>query len=417
MSKRRVLIFVFLLFSVMCSMNNAFAAFQTFMKQFSSAFLVNLASNIYKAHGSSPVWASGSASNPNTNDKNYYYDNQMLCTMGISGTTGSVTLTFSLDSGHWLYLLDETDLRFSRPFGVDLIIRGVNRSTGSHESVTINGNQIVHMGLDEDSSSDKSATFVIPSTTWNTYSSIWLDVCLVMDPVLDSNGQVKVGRKTYTVTPTDDNYKARIKVSIDNADLAGGTETYLIDLLGYYTTSGEHPGSSTAILSVTPTAAASSLDIEKLKTDGVVQTVASYSFTTATFLNLDNNAANGKVHFFLSSSESGEDSTNNFALKYTKNNKVPSVLNGYNSVKYTARIVSSEYSGQTKDFDGNAVFGNTSNYYSVSADHISTSTGHGDLTRWHDSGTIEVRIDDDDTDNLVAGLYTSTIYFHVVTDF
>lgn len=272
------------------------------------------------------------------------------------------------------------------------------------------------MGLDADNSSDKSATFVIPSSTWNTYSSIWLDVCLVMDPVLNSNGQVKVNGTTYTVTPTDDNYKARIKVSIDNADLAGGTETYLIDLLGYYTTSGEHPGSTSAILSVTPTAAASSLDIKKLKTDGVVQTVASYSFTTATFLNLDNNAANGKVHFFLSSSESGEGSTNNFALKYTKNNKVPSILTMYNSVKYTARIVSSEYSGQTKDFDGNAVFGNTSNYYSVSADHISTSTGHGDLTRWHDSGTIEVRIDDD-TDNLVAGLYTSTIYFHVVTDF
>ncbi len=413
MPKRRVLVFVFLLSSMVCSIA-AFAAAQTFMKQFSSAFLVNLASNIYKAHGSSPVWTSGSASNPSTND-NYYYDNQMLSTMGISGTTESVTMTFSLDSGHWLYLLDETDLRFSRPFGVDLIIRGVNRSTGSHESVTINGNQIVHMGLDEDSSSVKSATFVIPSTTWNTYSSIWLDVCLVMDPVLDSNGQVKVGSTTYTVTPTDDNYKARIKVSIDNADLAGGTETYFIDLLGYYTTSGEHPGSSTAILSVTPTAAARSLDIEKLKTDAVVQTVASYSFTTATMTSGVN--TNGKVHFFLSSTEGGTCSIDDgFTLKFTRNNKVPSVLNGYNSVKYTARIVSSEYPGQTMDFDGNAVFGNTDNYYSVSADHVSTSTGHGDLTRWHDSGTIEVRITGD-IDNLVAGLYTSTIYFHVVTDF
>lgn len=415
MSKRRVLIFVFLLFSVMCSMNNAFAAAQTFMKQFSSAFLVNLASNIYKAHGSSPVWASGSASNPNTNDNNYY-DNQMLCTMGISGTTKDVTFTFSLDSGPWLYLLDETDLRFSRPFGVDLIIRGVNSSTNKHESVTINGSQIVHMGLDEDSSNDMSAKFVIPKETWETYSSIWLDVCLVMDPVLNSNGQVVVNGTTYTATPSNDNYKARIKVSIDNADLAGGTETYLIDLLGYYTTSGEHPGSTSAILSVTPTAAASSLDIWKLKTDGVVQTVASYSFTTATFLN-NTVLTNGKVHFYLSSTEGGTGTiSDGFTLKFTRNNKVPSVLNGYNSVKYTARIVSSEYSGQTKDFDGNAVFGDTSNYYSVSADHISTSTGHGDLTRWHDSGTIEVRIDDD-TDNLVAGLYTSTIYFHVVTDF
>ena len=126
---------------------------------------------------------------------------------------------------------------------------------------------------------------------------------------------------------------------------------------------------------------------------------------------------NGKVHFYLSSTESGTGTiSDGFTLKFTRNNKVPSVLNGYNSVKYTARIVSSEYSGQTRDFDGNAVFGDTSKYYSVSADHINTSTGHGSLTRWHDSGTIEVLIDDD-IDNLVAGLYTSTIYFHVVTDF
>lgn len=413
MSKRRFLAFVLLLFSLIFS-TAAFAEAQTFMKQFSSAFLVNLASKDYKVHGSAPVWASGSASNPSSNDNNYY-DNQMLCTMGISGTTKDVTFEFSLDSGSWLYLLDETDTRFSRPFGVDLVIRGVKRSTNKHESVEITGRQIVHMGLDEDSSGDKSATFVIPSSIWNTYSSIWLDVCLVMDPVLDDNGKVKVNGTTYTVTPTDDNYKARIKVVVKNADLSGGTETYLIDLLGYYTTSGEHPGSSTAILNVTPTAAASSLDIEKLKTDGVVQTVASYSFTTATMTSGVN--TNGKVHFYLSSTESGTGTiSDGFTLKFTRNNKVPSVLNGYNSVKYTARIVSSEYSGQTKDFDGNAVFGNTSNYYSVSADHVSTSTGHGDLTRWHDSGTIEVRITGD-IDNLVAGLYTSTIYFHVVTDF
>jgi len=414
MSKRRALVFVLLLFSLIFS-TAAFAEAQTFMKQFSSAFLVNLASDIYKTHNSSPEWARGSATNSSSRD--YYYDNQMLCTLGISGTTNDVTFTFSLDSGHWLYLLDETDTRFSRPFGVDLIIRG-NGSDG-HETVAIDasGTKIVHMGFNSGISGGNEATFTIPAEEMKKYGSIWLDVCLVMDPMLGDDGKVVVNGTTYTVTPTDDNYKARIKVVVKNADLSGGTETYLIDLLGYYTTSGEHPGSSTAILNVTPTAAASSLDIEKLKTDGVVQTVASYSFTTATMTNDVN--TNGKVHFFLSSTEGGTGSINDgFALKYTRNNKVPSVLNSYNSVKYTAKIVSSEYQGLSKDFDGNAVFRNTDSYYSVSADHIDTSasSGHGKLTRWHDSGTIEVRITGD-IDNLVAGLYTSTIYFHVVTDF
>lgn len=412
MSKRRVLAFVLLLFSLICS-TAAFAEVQTFMKQFSSAFLVNLASDIYKTHNSSPDWANGSATNSSSSD--YYYDNQMLCTLGISGTTNDVTFTFSLDSGSWLYLLDETDTRFSRPFGVDLIIRG--QGSNGHETIAIDdsGTKIVHMGFNSGISGGNEATFTITAEKMKQYGSLWLDVCLVMDPVLGDNGKVEINGTTYTVTPTDDNYKARIKVVVKNADLSDGTETYLIDLLGYYTTSGEHPGSSTAILNVTPTAAASSLDIEKLKTDSVVQTVASYSFTTATMTRDVN--TNGKVHFYLSSTERGTGTiSDGFTLKFTRNNKVPSVLNGYNSVKYTARIVSSEYSGQTKDFDGNAVFGDTSKYYSVSADHINTSTGHGSLTRWHDSGTIEVRIDDD-IDNLVAGLYTSTIYFHVVTDF
>lgn len=412
MSKRRVLAFVLLLFSLICS-TAAFAEVQTFMKQFSSAFLVNLASDIYKTHNSSPDWANGSATNSSSSD--YYYDNQMLCTLGISGTTNDVTFTFSLDSGSWLYLLDETDTRFSRPFGVDLIIRG--QGSNGHETIAIDdsGTKIVHMGFNSGISGGNEATFTITAEKMKQYGSLWLDVCLVMDPVLGDNGKVEINGTTYTVTPTDDNYKARIKVVVKNADLSDGTETYLIDLLGYYTTSGEHPGSTSAILNVTPTAAASSLDIEKLKTDSVVQTVASYSFTTATMIRDVN--TNGKVHFYLSSTERGTGTiSDGFTLKFTRNNKVPSVLNGYNSVKYTARIVSSEYSGQTKDFDGNAVFGDTSKYYSVSADHINTSTGHGSLTRWHDSGTIEVRIDDD-IDNLVAGLYTSTIYFHVVTDF
>lgn len=414
MYKKLVLFLVNLLLLAMA----VSAAAQSFMKQFSSAFLVNLASKDYKVHGSAPVWASGSASNPSSNDNNYY-DNQMLCTMGITGTTKDVTFTFSLDSGYWLYFLDESDMRFTRPFGVDLIIRGVNRSTNAHESVTINGGKIVHMGLVDGGTAGESVEFKIPSTIWNTYSSIWLDVCLVLDPSLDDNGQVKVGDTTYTVTPTDDNYKARIKVTIENEDLSGKTETYLMDLLGYYTTSGEHPGSSTAILSVTPTAAASSLDIEKLKTDGIVQTVANYSFTTATMTT--GVKTNGKVYFFLSSSNGGTGSSaaDSFSLKYTRNNKVPTILNEYNHVGYSAKIVSTEYSGQEMEFDGTTAFGNTidtSQYYSVKADHVSTSTGHGELTRWHDSGTIEVRITGD-IDNLVAGLYTSTIYFHVVTDF
>lgn len=397
---------------------SVFAEASVFLKQFSSAFLVNLGSNTYSSHGSDPQWYSGDAVNPSSGSDDYH-DNQMLCTLGIQNTTKAVTFKFSLESGHWLYLLDDTDMRFSRPFGVDLIIRG-NRGFG-HESVSVSGAKIVHLGITNVSNDKdtKEVSFSIPAETMAEYKSVWLDVCLVMDPVIGSDGQVSIDGSTYyTVTPSEDNYKARIKVTVENDDVSGGSSTNYVDLLGYYTTDGTHPGSTSAILTLTPTAVASSLDIEKLSTDDLEQVVATYKFTTETMTK----DSNGKVYFYLSSTESGSGSIagDGFSLKYTRNNKVPSTLNKYNSVGYEAKLVSSEYPGKVTSFDGTAGFGTTSSivssFHAVDVDHVSTTTGHGTLVRWHDSGDVVVRITGT-IDDLVSGLYTSTIYFHVVTDF
>lgn len=408
--------FIVLLLSLVLCSSAVFAEASVFMKQFSSAFLVNLNDSKYMSHSSDPQWKQGEATNPSSG-LDYYYDNQMICTLGIQNTTKDVTFKFSLESGHWLYLLDETDMRFSRPFGVDLIIRG-NRGNG-HESVSVNGSKIVHLGITS-VSNDKNTmevSFSIPAATMAAYKSVWLDVCLVMDPVLGTDGNVIVGGSTYTVTPSEDNYKARIKVTVENEDISGGSSTNYVDLLGYYTTDGTHPGSTNAILTVTPTAAASSLDIEKLKENSIEQVVASYKFTTATV----SNNKNSKFYFFLSSSQNESIENDGFSLKYTRNGKVPSVLNKYNSVAYEAKIVSSEYPGKTTSFDGKVGQNVTSatnlpTYHAIDVDHVSTSTGHGDLARWHDSGNVVVKVTGS-TDDLVAGLYTSTIYFHVITDF
>ncbi len=398
----------------------AFSEATVFMKHFSSSFLVNLASNNYVAHGDDPDWAHENPSNPHpSTGDNKYYDNQMLCTLGVQNTDKDVTFTFSLDSGHWLYLLDETDLRFSRPFGVDLIIRG-NGASG-HTTLQVNGKKISHMGLSSafGDNHSGSVSFTIPASAMQNYQSIWFDICLVMDSPLDTNGQVYFADTdtTYTVTPHEDNYRARITVSVKNEDIVGGSSTYYIDLLGYYRADGSSPEALSAILDVIPTAAASSLDIETLSANKIEQIVASYRFTTSTV-----GAGNGKVYFFLSSTESGSGSLpdeDGFSLKYTKNNRIPSVLNKYNSVAYEAKIVSNEYNKETV-FDGTTGFGTTegilNTYHAVEPDSVSTTTGHGNLVRWHDSGVVKVKMTGN-VDDLVAGLYTSTIYFHVVTNF
>lgn len=392
----------------------AFSEATVFMKQFSSSFLVNLASDNYVAHGDDPYWARENPSNPHprTGDREYY-DNQMLCTLGVQNTDKDVTFTFSLDSRHWLYLLDETDLRFSRPFGVDLIIRG-NGASG-HTTLQVNGKKIFHLGLSSAFGDNRSGSvsFTIPASAMQDYQAIWFDICLVMDSPLGANGQVVIDDATYTVTPHEDNYRARITVSVKNEDIVGGSSTYYIDLLGYYRADGSSPEALSAILDVIPTAAASSLDIETLSANKIEQTVASYRFTTSTV-----EKGNGKVYFFLSSSESGS-GEGGFSLKYTKNNRIPSVLNKYNSVAYEAKIVSNEYNKETV-FDGTTGFvateGILNTYHAVEPDSVSTTTGHGNLVRWHDSGVVKVKMTGN-VDDLVAGLYTSTIYFHVVTNF
>lgn len=398
---------------IVLSSSMAFSEATVVMKQFSSSFLVNLASDYYVAHGDAPYWAQENPSNPHprTGD-NEYYDNQILCTLGVQNTDKDVKFTFSLDSGYWLYLLDETDLRFSRPFGVDLIIRG--KGASGHTTLQVNGKKISHLGLSSafGDNHSGSVSFTIPASAMQDYQSVWFDICLVMDSPLNANGQVNIGDTTYTVTPHEDNYRARITVSVKNEDIVGGSSTYYIDLLGYYRADGSSPEALSAILDVIPTAAASSLDIETLSANHIEQTVASYRFTTSTV-----GAGNGKVYFFLSSTESGSGSL--FSLKYTKNNRIPSVLNKYNSVAYEAKIVSNEYNKETV-FDGRTGFSTTegilNTYHAVEPDSVSTTTGHGDLVRWHDSGVVKVKMTGN-VDDLVAGLYTSTIYFHVVTNF
>lgn len=92
---------------IVLSSSMAFSEATVFMKQFSSSFLVNLASDNYVAHGDDPDWAQENPSNPHpSTGDNKYYDNQMLCTLGVQNTDKDVTFTFSLDSGRWLYLLD-----------------------------------------------------------------------------------------------------------------------------------------------------------------------------------------------------------------------------------------------------------------------------------------------------------------------
>jgi len=409
-------------------------ALSSYMTLFDASFNVDLQSNKFVYHNLSSsgdlVWGGYTTpNNPSHGDSNFY-DDQMICAVAVEGTkntTHDIVFDIRLASGTWGYLLDGSDYRFARPFGLDIIVRG-DHNTISFEQIGLH---------DMSSNVQNFVRITVPSSVVSQYNSVWLDTLLVLDPFTSDSGKTIFDNTTYTVTPSNNPYKARIEVSIYEVTSSSTGESsttligsYNIDLLGYYKTEIEQEDFS-AILNIVPTSAAKSLDIERMGTTNISQVIANYYFSTKSYRNSQSSLGDKKVHFFLSSSSNGTTlgangtSDGRFVLRYTKDGNVPSTLTKFNCVEFVAQIVSSTSSGSSKTFTGSTLYGNTSDYYSLDAENL-TTTNHDDLTRWFDEGQILVQICDSSNwstsrswgvENLVAGLYTSTIYFHVVSDY
>ena len=421
---RKKIIFCIILL-VICLFSTMAADPSSFYKQLPGMFMVNLKnSDIYVSHTSNAYWAGYTATS--SDSAGGYYDNQLIAVLGIRDATEDVTFTVSLESGNgeWVYLLDPSDNTISRPFGIDLIIKG-----RPDNYVDLYGDGcVVHMGLQDantgtylspTSTQGKGTSFTIPASKLSSYqNTMWMDIALVLPELTDSGSYTSsVTGKTYTAKASETPYTATLKIKVESGEFK---DEYTLDLSGIYSSSTDSSKTYSAVMLVTPTAAAKSLDIAGMTKSNSSISVAKFSFST-TSVTISNGNSEKDAYIFLSSSATGSTTGEKFKLRRLRSDGTYSPDDSkYNSITYEA-ILKSTVDGRTTEvaFDGTtSTSSGSSSFYAVDA---STMTDHQNTTqwvRWYDDGEILIRIAPDSSEDytqLAAGKYTSTIYIHVET--
>lgn len=422
---KKLIVLLFLLFDILSSLFSA----QYFMEQMDGCFNVNLASTKYVRHNDKATWQSGDAQEGN---KNYggYYNNQIICVVGVEGSSEETEVTFTFTGQDWYYILNGTDTRYKRPFGIDLVVRA------NHKTIT----DIIHLGRQANSSSNGviTASMKLPKTDGSEYNgdkiySAWLDVILVMDPFV--NKETGLINNGSDITDTNNNYYGyvvssdNIYTSSFNVQIGGHNgQSYMMNLNGYYkggsniSTSND---SFSSIMTVNPNANATSFDIKNLKPSNDSASnetvIADYNFTTNSVRsNSSSYNAKATAYFFASSSSLGAVKGDEFTLKYVSpiSNATINNTNRFNSVTYEIGIKGS--TGDVRWFSGK------DNYQSIQSDVskglkaqtvVEKGSNSGfNIVRVYDEGQILLRIKGN-VDDLSAGRYRSDVYFHVVTDY
>lgn len=392
---------------------------------------VDLAATQYTAHNSNAHWSSGKPTSASATNPIYYYDNQILAVIGMENTKDKnlpVTISLELVSQEWSYVLDD---RYKRPFGVDLFARG-SATLGSGGG-DIEGYSL-HFGS-QNNQSDGNDTIVLPVSVVQNYDVVWWDICLVMDPPVDtdSNTATDASGNTYDLTPTDTLYTAILQVTISCGDVE---DVYNLYLQGRYKSAATSSSSTQLMLSVQKLSTANTIDITDLFTARGSQNVAQYGFTSTEKPTSD---TSGTVSMFLSSSSNGLASTSEFVLRRVlSNGTVSNRETEFNSIPFRATLTSTKGSKAGDDvtrsvtYDGTDYFGNPStpaNYMVVKAEAYKNHMNNT-YVLWADAGTISVSFPDTravtqgtmspreeiDVNVLVSGQYTGNIYFHIVTD-
>ncbi len=411
-----------------------FAEPQYFMEQFASCINVDLSSTKYIHHNNNAVWAPGD-SNEGANDYGKYHDNQIVCVIGVEGSSEKTPVTFTFTGQDWYYILNGTDTRYKRPFGIDLVVRVAAGVSTNHKTYTT----VQHLGrqVNSPSNGDITASVTLPATDGTEYFegkqilAAWLDVILVLDPFVNKDTGL-ITQKGRDITNSDDRFYGYL-ISSDSVYTSsfsvnlGDNGSYNYYLQGYYISNplGNISSSGfTSSITIAPNANANSFEIKGLKPDNKSQSnstvIGDYHYTTNSVRNGNKNA---KAYFFVSSSPNGNQSIDNFLLKYVSpiSGQPISSENKYNSVTYEIGLKSL---GSTDD---DIIWFNGKDSYSIIRSDFSkalkakTSIEKGsnsskDLIRVHDDGEILLRISGD-VEDLSAGRYRSNVYFHVVTDF
>lgn len=400
-------------------------------------FGINMATDKYDFDDNAHIEWSLTDNNPSAN---HYSDEAIIGIAGVYDITGSendrkkMNITATCEGGFYFRSRSNPDAK--RPFEIRLVLKGKNYgildsgiddSDYENEWVTLGKNS----ELNTETGSYPQNGVDLGRLGYQT-SGVWCDlvICLPNDGIT-STGVLTVGGNTYNLIEASD-YSAVVEISVSFGD--GAPQSLIIPLSGYY--SRNNTAEDTASLNIRTLPAAMNLNIGGSRTMERVADVdfmvnqtryyvveQEYWWDPVDHLATEQNDFD-KYHIFLSASNSPTTPAErgfelvHSSVSYTEPHTP------YNSIGYTARLVSDE-TGEYMDFDGTDAVTAADTPGILLQLKENDSIEHSDNMTWFSEfhGGVEVMIDElsatgdmEGVTEMLHGQYTSTIYVHVVGD-
>lgn len=371
--------------------------------RFDTSSTVDLASNQFWFP--TAEWSSGASSSNGA-----YGDNQIIAVVGIQGSPELTTVTFDSD---W-YLTSISDPSLKRPFSVCLVPRVSqsnypNKNSTNYPRYGYGGNFVAPSftlpKTDGGVVMTDGTNIVTQNGTYNygNVSSAWIDVVLVLDPVLQSDGTLSGVSTDVCNVGSGDDYLGAMTVTVTSGDQSESSTFYMNGYFG-----GTKPTYS-AQLVVTPNMV--NTNAFNLKNNTGLRT----HIADVDFITISSTSQANDYYLFVSSSPDYNVAGQKFEFKKTNSS---SASNSYNSCKYV--IVPTADTGSVPTglvFDGTTAYtGDTDTLKYLKALSTSYATGNGRGQIWNADfhGSLDIELTGT-TDNLLAGVYSTDIYVHVIT--
>ena len=457
-----------------------YATPEPYIRQYSSSFTVDLNANYLWSHKYPSSYNGADATGTRVAGK--YYQNQELGVIGVSSvrscTTGkftaecSISIEINLPSNGWYYHLAGSE--YNRPYGLDLFARGkLVAGSGNDTDIHAYSTQLGKQDGNYDWGSNKDARFFfLPKSVVVGYDSIWWDMCLVLDPLVQQDPEteeyyVYCNSEMSYLQPSNQSYTTDIEITITcwdfsteaeyyacpAADLAShkiSSRTFPIHLEGFFKPDSVVSGndSSRIVASVSLEKKPGADDIAILNGNNTLNLssvhVAKYSLMSSS-KDLGTGASrpteNGKIYMFLSSSRDGFSSEGYFALKHTHDLNCVYI----NPFVFEVTMTSTKDFGEENlahkkgDTSSRSVTFDGRTYFNINNGTVPANIMQVDpeitlqkrwYARWIDSGTIEINLTgkvidytggtmeliNASVEDYMNGQYTANIYIHIISD-
>ena len=448
--KNVLLTIVFLLICLVC-----FGADERVMAWFApypAGFNIDLRSTNYSGISSAPgedaYWG-----------RNNYNDDVIVALAGArSNYSNNISVKFTIsmdfknDDAPWCYV-SASEPYLKRPFGLDFVICYDDNTNNPRSVISIRPDKVYYHEEDFDEVSVNQEAGSLSFTVKPYNNEVWIDICLV----LPSGDKVDL---SSALSAND--YYCGINIAIDvySENTRIGGDSWYYSFNGYIDEPIEGSRSN-VFFNLTPNANANSINLANPLFDvtGSGINIGSYSYETQAFLQRDENDGKWEYDYQIQNdyyifASSSKDPTNNqsgpfslvlqgiesdaglvdtYKLNYLiglKSNYSDEII-WYDGCSYMTESVEGKYT-YTNDWwygeDYNVDFEET---YKESPKNSSASNllviGHRILDDMRsdmkslifiDQGDILIKATNDfEPENMTAGVYSSTVYFHVISKF